>query len=114
MMTATYSPEDNKCRLSSTGRLETWEQLPAGTFAGTGVRAVLLTITHKPAAPSEIAEALRGEADREYQTRLEAERCTLEFATAMPRNIDAGRRPIADSPMFGGPRQFGLFEDCKP
>ena len=61
-MNATYSPEDNKLRLYPDGRLvaicangprqneqlkplmDTWEVLPAGTFAGTGVSAVLMTL----------------------------------------------------------------------
>jgi len=48
-----------------------------------------------------------GAADPEYETRLDAERVTLEFATK--------RRPVKpqdspeDLPMFGGERQQNLF-----
>jgi hypothetical protein len=54
---------------------------------------------------------IAGEADREYESRLEAERITLEFATKSSRRVDAGKRPITESPLFGGPAQGELFPE---
>jgi hypothetical protein len=51
-----------------------------------------------------------GAADLEYQTRLAADQVTTEFATKSARRLDAGKRPIAESPLFGGDAQFPLFE----
>ena len=52
---------------------------------------------------------LTGAADREYQSRIEAERITAEFATRSARRLDAGKAPIMDAPLFGGPAQGELF-----
>lgn len=46
---------------------------------------------------------------QEQAQRIDAERCTLEFATASRKRIDNGRKPIEDSPLFGGERQESLF-----
>jgi hypothetical protein len=54
-------------------------------------------------------ELLKGEADREFNARLDAERITWELRTKSTRNIDAGSMSIEDSPLFGGPRQADLF-----
>lgn len=48
-------------------------------------------------------------ADLEASAVLEAERCTLEFGSRNPRRVDAGRQPMDESPLFGGPRQKDLF-----
>jgi hypothetical protein len=57
------------------------------------------------------AEALKlqGQADREYQSRIDADRATLELKQKSRRQVDAGRQSIEDSPLFGGERQGGLF-----
>lgn len=52
---------------------------------------------------------IAGQADREYQTRIEAQRCTLEFAQKLSRRLDAGKSPIEESPLFGGRAQADLF-----
>jgi hypothetical protein len=57
----------------------------------------------KPAPP------IAGAADVEFETRLDAERVTLEFAQACARKLDAGAQPIAESPLFDGPAQGELF-----
>lgn len=49
--------------------------------------------------------------DPEHYSRIEAERITREFATKSTRRIDVGKEPIEDSPLFGGERQGGLFND---
>lgn len=109
---------------------DTWEELEAGTFAGTQVRAVLLTMHRaidnrepKPQNSEDVATnhgekimqddtpAFASFADVEYGPRLDAERVTLEFATRSTRRVDGGRLSIEDSPLFGGPRQRGLFEE---
>jgi hypothetical protein len=54
-------------------------------------------------------EALKGQADTEREARIEAERVTLEFAQKSTRRLDAGRRPIEESPLFGGDAQASLF-----
>lgn len=115
---------------------DTWEELPAGTFDGTQVRTVLLTmrkgvdtggqvtedIEARPttAEGSKMAEllnvaedtgnGLRGQADVEYRARLDAERVTLEFSTHSTKRLDTGKVPMDESPLFGGKRQQSLFD----
>jgi hypothetical protein len=52
---------------------------------------------------------LTAESDLERPARLDAERVTWEFRSQSTRRIDAGRAPIIDSPLFGGPRQQEMF-----
>lgn len=52
---------------------------------------------------------IAAQADREYSTRLDAQRATLEFSQASKRPLDAGKQSIEDSPLFGGPRQQTMF-----
>lgn len=61
--------------------------------------------------PIDETRLLEAQSDREYQTRIDAERCTLEFATASRRRLDSGKEPITDGALFGGPAQFTLFEE---
>lgn len=61
------------------------------------------------ATESGIAPPIAGQADPEYQSRIDAERVTAELASQSRRPVDAGREPIEDSPLFGGPRQEDLF-----
>jgi hypothetical protein len=49
------------------------------------------------------------EHDPEFAARLDAERVTLEFATKSTKKLDAGKRPIEESPLFGGPAQKEMF-----
>jgi hypothetical protein len=51
-----------------------------------------------------------GEADVEREARLDAERVGLEFRQKSAKRLDAGRKPIEESPLFGGPAQGDLFE----
>jgi hypothetical protein len=60
--------------------------------------------------PGDFANALAAEVAPEYQSRIDAERVTAEFKTPSQRPIDAGKKCIEDSPMFGGERQKGMFE----
>ena len=55
------------------------------------------------------APPIAGAADTERESRLDAERVTLEFRARSTRRLDAGRAPITDSPLFGGPSQQELF-----
>lgn len=55
------------------------------------------------------APPISGASDPEGQSRLDAKRVTLEFGQKSRRKLDRGRRPIEDSPLFGGDRQEKLF-----
>lgn len=55
------------------------------------------------------ARELAAEADPEYLTRIEAQRCTLQFAQRLGR-ADRGKLPMDESPLFGGTRQTSLFD----
>jgi hypothetical protein len=59
--------------------------------------------------PPPGAPPIAGVADPEFEPRLDAQRVTLEFATKSTRRLDTGRRPITESPLFGGPAQRELF-----
>jgi len=48
--------------------------------------------------------------DTEYQTRIDAERCTLEFSKGKGKRLDSGKEPITDSPLWGGSRQGMLID----
>jgi hypothetical protein len=62
---------------------------------------------HCPIHP-EFLETPRG--DPEFQSRIDAERCTRELATKSTKRVDSGKRPIEESPLFGG-GQKGLFDE---
>lgn len=55
----------------------------------------------------EISLSLMAEADAEYQTKIDADRCTLQFSAPLSRVMNN----FADAPLFGGNRQGGLFRD---
>ncbi len=55
-------------------------------------------------------DCLQAVADPEYQTRIDAERCTLEFSRGKGKRLDSGKEPITDSPLFGGNRQGMLID----
>jgi hypothetical protein len=55
------------------------------------------------------APPIAATADLERESKLDAERVTLQFRQASTRRLDAGRRPITESPLFGGPAQTELF-----
>lgn len=59
----------------------------------------------------DAAAELAGGADREYASRIDAERVTLQFARKSTRRLDTGKVPIEESPLFGGPRQTSLFNE---
>lgn len=50
-----------------------------------------------------------GAADPEYHTRIDAERVTLQFGVKSNRPLDSGRKPITESPLFGGDAQTEMF-----
>ena len=50
---------------------------------------------------------IAADADPEYETRLDAERVTLEFASK--RQPAAPQESLEDLPLFGGDRQQELF-----
>ncbi len=54
-------------------------------------------------------KAMASQSDREYLTRLSADRVTAEWRTKSARKLDGGTSPITDSELFGGPAQGGLF-----
>lgn len=51
------------------------------------------------------------EPDPEYQTRIEAERCTLQFRDALRPQMPQAR--IEELPLFGDSRQGSLLEDSQ-
>jgi hypothetical protein len=53
---------------------------------------------------------IAGEADPEYEARIQAEQVSWEMKQKSARPLDSGRKPITDSPLFGGDRQGSLFE----
>ena len=53
------------------------------------------------------APPIAGVADSEYETRLDAERVTLEFASK--RQPAKPQESLDDLPLFGGERQQELF-----
>ena len=44
-----------------------------------------------------------------YQGRLDADRVTAAWRTRDPKRLDTGKRPIEESPLFGGERQGSLW-----
>lgn len=48
--------------------------------------------------------------DPEFDSRIDAERCTLEFGKGKGQRLDTGKLPIEDSPLFGGGRQGMLID----
>lgn len=54
------------------------------------------------------APPIAGAADLEYETKLDAERVTLEFNSA--KRPTTPQESTEDLPLFGGQRQGGLFE----
>jgi hypothetical protein len=50
---------------------------------------------------------LRGKADPEYQTRIEADRVTAEWRVKLTPTTP--QEWVEDLPLFGGERQGGLF-----
>jgi len=55
-------------------------------------------------------EYARFAADCQAQTaRLQGEQLTLRLASRSECRLDAGRRPMHESPLFGGPAQHDLF-----
>lgn len=59
---------------------------------------------------SDNRDGLQATADPEYQTRIDAERCTLEFSRGKGKRLDSGKEPIECSPLFGGQRQGMLID----
>lgn len=52
---------------------------------------------------------IAGSADVERESRLDAQRVTLQFGQKSNRRFDNGKMSIEDSPLFGGNRQGVLF-----
>jgi len=99
--------------------------LESGTFETTEVASRIIVID-KPAVSVKVLYGdeplchqgypetasrppIPGAADQEYLPRLDAKRVTAEFGTKSTRRLDAGRKEIADSPLFGGERQLSLW-----
>jgi|SRR5579872_2294775 len=64
-------------------------------------------LTDQEQKPGTPEPPIAGEADREYQTRIDAQRCTLQFSAAITPT-----KPVAshdDLPLFGGERQGSLL-----
>jgi hypothetical protein len=59
-------------------------------------------------ATKRAKEDSASDADMEAGSRLEAERCTWEFRSAL--RPQASQQPIDELPLFGGRYQGGLFE----
>lgn len=59
---------------------------------------------------SDNLDGLQATADPEYQTRIDTERCTLEFSRGKGKRLDSGKEPIESSPLFGGSRQGMLID----
>lgn len=52
---------------------------------------------------------IAGEADIEYESRIQAAQCTWEFSAKLAKPLDCGKEPIEHSPLFGGNPQGELF-----
>lgn len=63
--------------------------------------------THRHGLCDDCDPRLAGESDREWSSRIDAERVTLELRT---KQSNTPSDAILDSPLFGGPRQFNLFD----
>lgn len=76
---------------------------PAAAYVWEGIEVT--TVGQPAAADDRIELLLAGEPDREYEIRIEAQRCTLEMSQR------SARRQVEheDSPLFGGERQGSLF-----
>ena len=78
-----------------------------------GGQSFVMTGPEVTFAPGEVGQAMLpgapGEADVERETKLEAERATLEYRQRSQKRADAGRMPIHESPLFGGRAQANLF-----
>ncbi|KKL24511.1 hypothetical protein LCGC14_2414610 [marine sediment metagenome] len=48
-----------------------------------------------------------------YDARVRGDKLTAEVSTRSRKRLDAGREPIEDSPLFGGPRQREMFPRVK-
>ena len=68
-------------------------------------------ITGTPAGESLPLPQYDATADLEYSMRLQADQLTAEFATPSTKPLDAGKKEIADAPLFGGERQGSLFDE---
>ncbi|GAC1495742.1 MAG: hypothetical protein NVS1B6_00160 [Steroidobacteraceae bacterium] len=58
--------------------------------------------------PDHSIPPIAGESDREFFSRLAAQRCKLQFGVPIARQMDRGSIPIDESPLFGGRRQGEL------
>jgi len=96
------------------------EDLPSGSFEKTGcpgklirlVKPACRVIAYRPAVridPDPNYGMDAGVPDPEYQSRIDAQRVSAEFAQKSARPLDAGKQPITDSPLFGGVAQGNLF-----
>lgn len=52
---------------------------------------------------------IAGEADMDYEARIQAAQCTWEFSAKLAKPLDCGKEPIEHSPLFGGNPQGELF-----
>jgi len=66
-------------------------------------------LTRNAAMVRTLAPPIAGASDTERGGRIDAERVTAEWRTRNPRNIDGGKLPIDESPLFGGRKQEELF-----
>jgi hypothetical protein len=82
--------------------------MKAATVAGQQ-RAVATLRAHLAEIGEPLESSLAAVADMEYSTRIDADRVTLEFGSKSARRLDSGKRPITDSPLFGGPAQGDLW-----
>lgn len=55
------------------------------------------------------APPIAGKSDLEFDSRLEAQRVTLQFGQRSNRRLDVARLPMAESPLFGGRAQKEMF-----
>ena len=95
---------------------------PNGFYNGVtvthGGQSFVMTGPEVTFAPGDIGQSglftgvpppIAGDSDVGRETRLEAERATLEFRQRSQKRLDAGRAPILESPLFDGPAQGDLF-----
>ncbi len=89
---------------------------PEGFYHGMKVKysgswlVIVGPATEFVAGEEEQPALLAAAADPEYRTRIEAARVTLQLQQKSARKADAGKRPIEESPLFGGgPAQGSLF-----
>ena len=121
LASSTVAPTTYSARSGNENAAEFSRNDPNGFYHGVTVKhggqAYVMTGPEVTFAPGDVGQGrlpgTAAEADTERESRLEAERATLEYRQRSPKRADAGRVPMSESPLFGGRAQGDLFGDGK-